>query len=70
MASVAVCSGAVVLLFLKHCLLLLLLFVGLCVWSLFCYAVLSALFCFVIISAEEERAGCFSLIEYLQSCGY
>ena len=35
---------------------------GFCVWSLFCYAVLSVLFSFEII-LMGKRAGCFTLIE-------
>ena len=39
-ASAAVCSKAGVLLLLIHCLLMIALFVGVCSWSSFCYAVL------------------------------
>ena len=38
-----------------HCLLLLPLFVGFCVKSLFCYAVLCALFSFTIISLGKRE---------------
>ena len=58
MASAAVCSQMLVLLLLIH--LLLPLFCGGCVWSLFCCAVLSVVSNFTI----TERAGCFSLIAF------
>ena len=44
---------------------------GFCVWSLFCYAVLSVLSSFAIIlrsKRERERAGCFTFIVVLMSC--
>ena len=44
------------------------LFVGFCVWSFFCYTLLSVLFSFTIVFDEEERAGCFALIVFLVSC--
>ena len=37
---------------------------GLCVWSLFCYALLSVL----SISDEEERTGSFTLIVFIMLC--
>ena len=43
-ASTAICLETVVLLMLIHCLLLLLMFVGFCVWPLLCYGVLSVLY--------------------------
>ena len=39
-----------------------------CVWSLFCYAVLSVLSSFCNHLKEEERVGCFSLIVFVMSC--
>ena len=56
MASDAVHSKAVVPLLLIPCLLLLSLFVGFCVWSLFCNIVLSVLssFNFAIISLRKR----------------
>ena len=54
MASAAVCSKVVVLL-LIHCLLLLPLSVGLSVWSLFRYTVLSVLSSFEIISPRKRE---------------
>ena len=49
MASAAVRSMAVVLLLFIHCLLLLPLFVGVSVRSLFCFALLCVFSCFAII---------------------
>ena len=40
-------------------------FVGFCVWSLFCNAVLNVLSSFFTV---EERAGYFTLIVFLLSC--
>ena len=61
-------SKAVVLLLLIHCLLLLPLFVGICVWSLLCISVLSVISKFFNHFAEEERDGCFTLIVFLLLC--
>ena len=69
-ASAADRSKAVVLLLLIYCLLMLTLFVGVCVKSLFCYAVLCV--CSLVLQSsswERERAGCFSFI-FLLSCEY
>ena len=45
-----------------NCLLLLSLCAWFCVWSLFCGVVLGVLSSLAIILAEEEIAGCFTLI--------
>ena len=64
MGSTTVCSKAVVLLLLALWLFVLTLFVRVCDWSLFCYALLSVLsFCNHL--AEEEIASCFTLIAFL-----
>ena len=61
MGSTTICSKAVVLLLLALWLFVLTLFVRVCDWSLFCYALLSVLsFCNHL--AEEEIADCFTLI--------
>ena len=62
MISAAVRSKAVVLLLFIHCLLLLPLFVGFCVGSLFFCAVLCVLSSFCHHPAGEERAGCFTVV--------
>ena len=69
-------SKAVVLLLLIHRLLLLPLFVGVCVRSLFCYAVFCVLPSFAMISlGKREKAGYFTFIVFLKmfcsySCSY
>ena len=60
MAKAAVHSEAEVLVLLVHCLLFLPLFVGVCVWSLLCYALLGVLSSFAIF-LTRKRAGCFTL---------
>ena len=64
----AVRSKAVDLLLLIHSLLLLPLFVGVCVWSLLCYAVLSVLSSLAVILLRRVKAGCFTLVVYLVFC--
>ena len=44
MPVAAVCSKAVILLLMSHCLLLIPLFMEVCVWPLFCYALELTLF--------------------------
>ena len=51
------------MLLLNHWFMYFPLFVGICVWSLFCYTLLC-----VLHSDEEEIAGCFALIVFLMYC--
>ena len=68
-AFAAVRSTVVVLLLLVHCLLLPILFAFFCVWSLFCYAVLSVFSSFAIIFLRKrELVDLLKLIVFLMSC--
>ena len=60
----AVLSKAVVVMLLICCFIYVQLFAGALCWSLFCYALLCVLHSFAIILDEEERAGCFALIDF------
>ena len=73
MASVAVCSEAVVMLFI-HCLnsVAPIVLWRLCVWSLFCYALLGFLSSFAIISLRERAVILFLVVLCVSSswsCG-
>ena len=65
--SAAVCSNAVVLLLLIHCLLLLPLFVGFGHCLVMLYLVYNQVFNHL---TEEERAGCFTLTVFLLTFDY
>ena len=68
MVSIAVCSNAVVLLLLNHCLLLLPLFVGFG----FCQCLVMLYLVYNVLNHldEEERSGCFTLTIYLLTFSY
>ena len=68
--SAVVCSKAVVLKFLMHCLLLPPLFVGVRFLVLALLCCTKSRIVFFNYLAEEERAGCFTLAVFMLSCGY
>ena len=70
MASAADCFKVVVVLLLIHCLLLFPLSVGVLYLALVLLCSSQCPFQFCNHLAEEERAGCFTLIVFLLSCGY
>ena len=62
MAPAAVRSKAVIMLLLIHCISLLQFVLGFCVWSLFCYVVISVSSSLAMILLRKQELCCFALI--------